>query len=83
MPAKVGIKSCRCAKGCISFVYGCSYPAAIVFDQTYVHNIQQFNCLVFIGNVNASDGTTQLEEKRGQFLGSTLKSTGDTFLVIS
>ena len=36
----------------------------------------------YLGNaVNASDGT-QLEEKRGQFLGSTLKSTGNTFLVI-
>ena len=36
MPAKVGIKSCRCAGGCVSFVYECSYPAAIVFDQTHV-----------------------------------------------
>ena len=36
MPAKVGIKSFRCAGGCILFVYGCSYPAAIVFDQTHV-----------------------------------------------
>ena len=33
--AKVGIKSCRHAGGCVSFVYGCSYPAAIVFDQTH------------------------------------------------
>ena len=24
MPAKVGIKSCRCAKKCVSFVHGCS-----------------------------------------------------------
>ena len=31
MPAKVGIKSCRRAGGCVSFVYECSYPAAIVF----------------------------------------------------
>ena len=36
MPAKVGIKSCRCAGRCVSFVYECSYPAAIVFDQTHV-----------------------------------------------
>ena len=33
MPAKVGIKSCRYAGGC---VYGCSYPVAIVFDQKHV-----------------------------------------------
>ena len=36
MPAKVGIKSRRHAGGCVLFVYGCSYPAAIVFDQTHV-----------------------------------------------
>ena len=36
MPAKVGIKSCRRAGGCVSFVHECSYPAAIVFDQTHV-----------------------------------------------
>ena len=36
MPAKVGIKSCRDAGGCVSFVHGCSYPATIVFDQTHV-----------------------------------------------
>ena len=42
-----------------------------------------FGYLYSLGNaVNASDGT-QLEEKRGQFLGSTLKSTGNTVLVIS
>ena len=39
MPVKVGIKSCRCAEGCVSFVYGCSYPAAIVFGQTHVISI--------------------------------------------
>ena len=39
--------------------------------------------LFYLGNAVRSDGTVQLEEKRGQFLGSTLKSTGDTFLVIS
>ena len=39
MPAKVGIKSCRCDGGCVSFVYVCSYPATIVFDQTYVISI--------------------------------------------
>ena len=39
MPAKVGIKSCRRAGGCVSFVYECSYPAAIVFDQTHVISI--------------------------------------------
>ena len=39
MPAKVGIKSCRCAGECVSFVYGCSYPAAIAFDQTHVISI--------------------------------------------
>ncbi|MCY4025662.1 MAG: AMP-binding protein, partial [Acidobacteria bacterium] len=34
MPAKVGIKSCRCARECASFVHGhscLSYPATIVF----------------------------------------------------
>ena len=31
-PAKLGIKSCRYAGGCVLFVHGCSYPAAIVFD---------------------------------------------------
>ena len=36
---KVGIKSCRHAGGCVSFVYGYSYPAAIVFDQTHVISI--------------------------------------------
>ena len=43
MPAEVEIKFCKCAGGCVSFVHGCSYPAAIVhvFDQTHV---------VFIGN---------------------------------
>ena len=30
MPAKVGIKSCRRSGGCAAFVYGCSYPTAIV-----------------------------------------------------
>ena len=39
MPAKVGIKSCRRAGECVSFVYECSYPAAIVFDQTHVISI--------------------------------------------
>ena len=39
MPAKLGIKSCRCAVGHASFVHGCSYPAAIVFDQTHVVSI--------------------------------------------
>ena len=39
MPAKVGIKSCRHAGVCVSFVYGCSYPAAIVFDQTHTISI--------------------------------------------
>ena len=39
--AKVGIKPCRHAGGCVSFVYGCSYPAAIVFNQIDV---------VYIGN---------------------------------
>ena len=39
MPAKVGIKSCRRAGGCASFVYECSYSAAIVFDQTDVISI--------------------------------------------
>ena len=38
-PAKVGIKSCRCAGGCVSFVYECNYPAAIIFDQTHVISI--------------------------------------------
>ena len=38
-PAKTGIKSCRHAGGCVSFVYECSYPAAIVFDQTHVISI--------------------------------------------
>ena len=35
-PAKVGIKSCRCVGGCISFVHGRNYLATIVFDQTHV-----------------------------------------------
>ena len=39
IPAKVGIKSYRRAGGCVSFVYECSYPAAIVFDQTHVISI--------------------------------------------
>ena len=36
MPAKVRIKSCRRARGCVSFMYECSYPAVIAFDQTHV-----------------------------------------------
>ena len=39
MPAKVGIKSCRCARECASFVdgYSCpSYPATIVFKKPHV-----------------------------------------------
>ena len=39
MPAKVRIKSCRCVRECVSFVHGrscLSYPATIVFKQTYV-----------------------------------------------
>ena len=36
IPAKVGIKSCRHAGGCVSFVYECSYPAVILFHQTHV-----------------------------------------------
>ena len=39
MPAKAGIISCTCAGGCVSFVYECSYPAAIVFDHTHVISI--------------------------------------------
>ena len=39
IPAKVGIKSCSRAGGCVSFVYECSYPAAIVFNQTHVVSI--------------------------------------------
>ena len=33
---KVWIKSCRCAGGCVLVVHGCSYPAAIIFDQTHI-----------------------------------------------
>ena len=39
MPTKVGIKSCRCARECVSFVHGyscLSYPATIVFKQPHV-----------------------------------------------
>ena len=36
IPAKIGIKSCRRAGGCISFMYGCSHPAAFLFDQKHV-----------------------------------------------
>ena len=38
---------------------------------------------IYLGNARGAALTDddQLEEKRGQFLGSTLKSTGDTFLV--
>ena len=39
MLAKVGIKSCRCAGGCVLFVYGCSYPIATAFDQIHVVSI--------------------------------------------
>ena len=39
MPAKVGVKPCRCAGGCVSFVHVCSYLAAIVFDQIHVESI--------------------------------------------
>ena len=39
MPAKVGIKSCRHTEGHVSFVYECSYPAAIVLYQTHVTSI--------------------------------------------
>ena len=39
--------------------------------------------LLFLCSDNARINITyQAEEKRGQFLGSTLKSTGNTFLVI-
>ena len=30
-PAKVGIKSCRFARECVSFMHGCTYPAGVVF----------------------------------------------------
>ena len=36
---KVGIKSCRCAGGCVLFVHVCSYPATTVFDWTHVVSI--------------------------------------------
>ena len=41
MPAKVGIKSCKCARECVicTFVHGrscLSYPATIVFKQPRV-----------------------------------------------
>ena len=39
MPAKVGIKSYRCARECVSFAHGCGYPAAVVLDQTHVVSI--------------------------------------------
>ena len=39
MPAKVGIKPCRCAGGYVSFAHRCSYTDAIVFDQTHVVSI--------------------------------------------
>ena len=42
MPAKVGIKSCRFAGGCVSFEYGCSYPAAIVFDKTHLLVVTEY-----------------------------------------
>ena len=51
MPAKVGIKFCRCGRGCGSFVHGCSYSAAIVFDQTHVISISIGNagwCVISI-----------------------------------
>ena len=44
-PKYVGIKSCRHAGG-VSFAYGCSYPAAIVFDQTHVISIGKIGCRV-------------------------------------
>ena len=34
--AKVGIKSCRFAGGCVSFMHGCNYPDPNVFEQTHV-----------------------------------------------
>ena len=36
-PAKVGIKSYRYARECISFVHGCSYPTAH-FEQAHVES---------------------------------------------
>ena len=55
MPAKVGIKSCRLAGGCVSFVYECSYPAAIVFDQTHVISIDTVNMWVWQKLYNAKN----------------------------
>ena len=49
IPAKVGIKSCRCAVGCISFVHGCTQLLNcnwIVFDQTHVVSIGNAGWLV-------------------------------------
>ena len=53
--------------------------------RTYA-NMHIFMCIVaylFSGNINVSTiaESNPAEQKRGQFLGSTLKSTGSTFLV--
>ena len=44
MPAKVGIKSNRCAGECFHLYMVCSYLAAIVFDQTYVVSKDNAGC---------------------------------------
>ena len=48
MPAKVGIKSCGCAGGSVSFEHECSYPAAVVFDQTHVVSIGNADWCVIV-----------------------------------
>ena len=38
MPAKGGVKSCRCARECVTFVYGCiaTQLQLYLIDQTHV-----------------------------------------------
>ena len=52
MPAKVGIKSCRSTGGCVSFVLGCSNPAAIVFHQRHVVSIDKCWLVIESGYCN-------------------------------
>ena len=44
MPAKVGIKSCKRAGGCVSFVYECTVPLIYNFTLTcvYTHGTTQY-----------------------------------------
>ena len=61
-------KSCRCALGCVLFVHGCSYPAAIVFGQMHVVSIGNTGWIKTHDSVSAAKETKKTHGTQACYL---------------